>query len=54
MYSCIHRRRRKTAGTGGRKRNTVRIRYVDSGSGRGRVALEHTVVVGKVHMERME
>ena len=32
----------------------MQIRYVDGGSRRGRVALEHTVVVWRVYMERME
>ena len=32
----------------------VRIRYVDNGSGKGRVALEQTVAVGRVYMDEME
>ena len=42
-------KRRKTTSATGKGRNTVKVSYVDSGSGRGRVALEHTIVVGRVY-----
>ena len=34
--------------------HVAKVSKVDSGSGRGRVALEHTIVVGKVYIQRME
>ena len=51
-------KRRKTTNATGKKRNTVKVSYVDSGSGRGRVALEHTIVGGRKgvewYIQRME
>ena len=47
-------KRRKTASKTGKGKSTVKVSNVDSGSGRGRVALEHTIVVGRVYIQGME
>ena len=54
MYTQAKERKTTKMGNGRRTRGTARIRYIDSGSGKGKVALEHTVAVGRVYMERME
>ena len=38
----------------GKKKGTAQASQVDNGSGKGRVALEHTIVVGRVYVQRME
>ena len=47
-------KRRKTTHTAGKKKGTAQASQVDNGSGKGRVALEHTIVVGRVYVQRME
>ena len=54
VYTQAKERKTTKMGNGRRTRGTARIRYIDSGSGKGKVALEHTVAVGRVYMERME
>ena len=43
VYFAREKKRQATTQDGRRKRGMVRIRYVDNGSGKGRVALEQTV-----------
>ena len=47
-------KRRKTKHTAGKKKSTAQASQVDNGSGKGRVALEQTIVVGRVYIQRME
>ena len=48
-------KRRKPTNTAGKKRSTAQVSQVDNDSGtKGRVALEHTIVVGRVYIQRME
>ena len=47
-------KRRKTTHTTEKEKGTARKKQVDDGSGRGRVALENTIVVGRVYIKRME
>ena len=47
-------KRRKTTHATGKERSTAQKKQVDDGSGRGRVALENTIVVGRVYIQRME
>ena len=54
VYFAQEKKRQATTHDGRRKRGMVRIRYVDNGSGKGRVALEQTVAVGRVYMDGME
>ena len=54
VYFAREKKRQATTQDGRRKRGMVRIRYVDNGSGKGRVALEQTVAVGRVYMDEME
>ena len=54
VYFARERKRQATTQDGRRRRGMVRIRYVDNGSGKGRVALEQTVAVGRVYMDEME
>ena len=54
VYFAQEKKRQATTNDGRRKRGMARIRYVDNGSGRGGVALEQTVAVGRVYMARME
>ena len=54
VYFTQEKKRKVAAHDGRRKKGAARVRYVDSGSGKGKVALEQTVAVGRVYMERME
>ena len=54
VYFTQEKKRKTTTNDGRRKKGTARMRYIDNGSGKGRVALEYTVAVGRVYMERME
>ena len=54
VYFAQEKKRQATTNDGRRKRGMARIRYIDNGSGKGRVALEQTVAVGRVYMDRME
>ena len=47
-------KRRKTTHTTEKEKGTAQKKQVDDGSGRGRVALENTIVVGRVYIQRME
>ena len=47
-------KRRKTTHTTAKEKSTAQKKQVDDGSGRGRVALENTIVVGRVYIQRME
>ena len=47
-------KRRKTTHTTEKEKGIAQTRQVDDGSGRGRVALENTIVVGRVYIQRME
>ena len=47
-------KRRKTTHTTEKEKGTARKKQVDDGSGRGRVALENTIVVGRVYIKRIE
>ena len=44
----------RTTQATGKKTSTAQQGQVDDGSGRGRVALENTIVVGRVYIQRME
>ena len=44
----------RTTQATGKKTSTAQKGQVDDGSGRGRVALENTIVVGRVYIQRME
>ena len=46
-------KRRKTTHAAGKKKSTAQASQADNGSGKGRVALEHTIVVGRVYVLRM-
>jgi hypothetical protein len=48
------KKRKRTTQATGKKKSTAQKRQVDDGSGRGRVALENTIVVGRVYIQRME
>ena len=48
------KKRKKTTQATGKKTSTAQKGQVDDGSGRGRVALENTIVVGRVYIQRME
>ena len=50
------KKHRKTTHATGKtkKKGTAQKKQVDDGSGRGRVALENTIVVGRVYIQRME
>ena len=48
------KKRKKTTRTTEKEKSTARKSQVDDGSGRGRVALENTIVVGRVYIQRME
>ena len=48
------KKRRKTTQTTEKEKGTAQKSQVDDGSGRGRVALENTIVVGRVYIQRME
>ena len=54
VYFAQEKKRKVAAQDGRRKKGAARIRYIDNGSGKGKVALEQTVAVGRVYMERME
>ena len=54
VYFAQEKKRQATTNDGRKKRGMVRIRYIDSGNGKGRVALEQTVTVGRVYMDGME
>ena len=54
MYFTQEKKRKTATNDGRRKKGTARIRYIDNGSGKGKVALEQTVAVGRVYMDRME
>ena len=54
VYFAREKKQRTTTNDGRRKKGTARVRYIDNSSGKGRVALEGTVAVGRVYMERME
>ena len=54
VYDQTKRRNRKTTHTAGKKKSTAQASQVDNGSGKGRVALEQTLVVGRVYIQRME
>ena len=54
VYFTQEKKRKVAAQDGRRKKGAARIRYIDNGSGKGKVALEQTVAVGRVYMERME
>ena len=54
VYFAQEKKRQATTNDGRRKRGMARIRYIDNGNGRGGVALEQTVAVGRVYMDRME
>ena len=54
VYFTQEKKRKTTTNDGRRKKGMARIRYVDNGSGRGGVALEQTVAVGRVYMARRE
>ena len=47
-------KRRKTTHTTEKEKGTAQKKRVDDGSGRGRVALENTIAVGRVYIQRME
>ena len=47
-------KRVKTANADGEGKSAVVARRADNGSGRGRVPLAQTVVVGRVYIQRME
>ena len=47
-------KRRKTASKEGEGKSAVVANKADGGSGRGRVTLAQTVVVGRVYIQRME
>jgi len=47
-------KRRKTTHATGKEKSTAQKKQADDGSGRGRVALENTIVVGRVYIQRME
>ena len=47
-------KRAKATNADGEGRSVVTARRADSGSGRGKVPLAQTVVVGKVYIQRME
>ena len=48
------KRRRATTHMTTEEEGTAQKKQVDDGSGRGRVALENTIVVGRVYVQRME
>ena len=48
------KKRRKTTQTTEKEKGTTQKSQVVDGSGRGRVALENTIVVGRVYIQRME
>ena len=54
VYFARGKKQRTTTNGGRRKKGAARVRYIDNSSGKGRVALEGTVAVGRVYMERME
>ena len=47
-------KRRKTTHATGKEKSTAQKKQADDGSGRGKVALENTIVVGRVYIQRME
>ena len=47
-------KRRKTTHAAGKKKSTAQASQADNGSGKGRVALENTIVVGRLYVQRME
>ena len=47
-------KRRNTTLTTVKEKGKTKKKQVDDGSGRGRVALENTIVVGRVYIQRME
>ena len=54
VYFAQEKKRQATTNDGRKKRGMARTRYIDNGNGRGGVALEQTVAVGRVYMDRME
>ena len=50
----VQTKRRKTTHAIEKKQGTAQKGRGDDGSGKGRVALENTIVVGRVYIQRME
>ena len=48
------KKHRKTTHTTEKEKGTAQKKQVNDGSGKGRVALENTIVVGRVYIQRME
>ena len=48
------KKHRKTTHTTEKENGKAQKKQVDDGSGKGRVALENTIVVGRVYIQRME